>query len=595
MSCEHNTVSRCHQCCSPLIVQVPGLQGTGIVWENCSEAEKKDITDTILTPVKEQASIVESTSKEIKEWLAKTEQLFDDAQTVSGASCYEEFITVSSAIAANTAITIPNSHKYVVGKHHLKVGYNGYILSRGQGFNEIGTSGDFSTTFSLTFDAKATDQITVWVEALSKEVVDEAVYEQVELAKGYAEESSKAASTVSTVIPYLGDIQSVNSIAEQTRTVSDNISSVIKAGNLYNHAGDISALSEHINDLHKVGQDLLVTDELDLSYDLGLITDDVEPTGTVTGGILKSVADHLDDCIHPVGQNIDAVHALANNISTVSKAAILTGHIDDISALSAHVDDLHKVGQDLLVTEIEDFSYDLGSVSDKADTGTTVTGGILKKVADHIDDCIHPVSENIDKVQNVADNLSTVNRSAGLMDHVADIAALSSHLDDLHKVGQDLLVTDATDTSFDYGSVSDNVDPVSTVTGGILKEVADHIEDCIHPVSEHLAEIHNVQSNIEEIKATNLHLDEIHVVGQDLQGIESSSLDFGAVTEGVDSITTVTDGYIKKVAEHIDDCIHPVGENIEKIEVVASNLNPINSVSEMLAIDYEKIFNEGIS
>ena len=205
-----------------------------------SEAEKKDITDTILTPVKEQASIVESTSKEIKEWLAKTEQLFDDAQTVSGASCYEEFITVSSTIAANTAITIPNSHKYVVGKHHLKVGYNGYILSRGQGFNEIGTSGNYSTTFSLTFAAKAKDQITVWIEALSKEVVDEAAQKCVDQAKSYADSAgvsaTQAKNTYDTLLNKQNQIitsiitEGANQIVGVTNTGTAQVSKVTAEG-----------------------------------------------------------------------------------------------------------------------------------------------------------------------------------------------------------------------------------------------------------------------------------------------------------------------------------------------------------------------------
>lgn len=194
MSCEHNTVSRCHQCCSPIIVQVPGLQGTGIVWENCSDEEKKDITDTILTPVIDQAKIVEETSKEVKEWLAKVERLFDDSLTVSGSSCYEEFITVSADISAGTAITIPNSHRYVVGKHQLKISYNGYILSRGQGYNEIGNAEELSNTFSLTFTAKKGNQITIWIEALSKKVVDEAAQQCVDRAKSYADSASVSAA-----------------------------------------------------------------------------------------------------------------------------------------------------------------------------------------------------------------------------------------------------------------------------------------------------------------------------------------------------------------------------------------------------------------
>ena len=61
-----------------------------------------------------------------------------------------------------------------------------------------------------------------------------------------------------------------------------------------------------------------------------------------------------------------------------------------------------------------------------------------------------------------------------------------------------------------------------------------------------------------------------------------------------DQITTITDGYIKKVAEHIDDCIHPVATALPAITSVANDLEPIDKVSGMASIDYAEIFNNGL-
>jgi len=79
-----------------------------------------------------------------------------------------------------------------------------------------------------------------------------------------------------------------------------------------------------------------------------------------------------------------------------------------------------------------------------------------------------------------------------------------------------------------------------------------------------------------------------------LQGVNAASFDLGSVAENPDQITTVTDGYIKKVAEHIDDCVHPVGSHVEAIEIVAGSLEPIDNVSAIISTDYKSIFENGV-
>ncbi len=84
-------------------------------------------------------------------------------------------------------------------------------------------------------------------------------------------------------------------------------------------------------------------------------------------------------------------------------------------------------------------------------------------------------------------------------------------------------------------------------------------------------------THVNDVITISEHIDEVHTVGQDLQGVNADSLDLGSVADSIDQITTVTDGYIKKVAEHIDDCVHPVSLHLDAIETVAGEISSIAS------------------
>lgn len=89
--------------------------------------------------------------------------------------------------------------------------------------------------------------------------------------------------------------------------------------------------------------------------------------------------------------------------------------------------------------------------------------------------------------------------------------------------------------------------------------------------------------HLDDLQTNTLHIDEIHRVGSDLRGFETETLDLGSITDSeIDGETRVTEGYIKKVADHIDDCIHPVGDNIDKIKAVNASLADVNTVASDL-------------
>lgn len=99
----------------------------------------------------------------------------DNELILTGTACGERTWTLQADVAAGTAITIPDNLIYLVGRHHFRVSWNGLVLYPSENFNEIGDLDTRSKTFSLTFPAKKGDVIDVWVGALGKGDVADAI------------------------------------------------------------------------------------------------------------------------------------------------------------------------------------------------------------------------------------------------------------------------------------------------------------------------------------------------------------------------------------------------------------------------------------
>lgn len=103
-------------------------------------------------------------------------------------------------------------------------------------------------------------------------------------------------------------------------------------------------------------------------------------------------------------------------------------------------------------------------------------------------------------------------------------------------------------------------------------------------------EVDTLVPHLPDLQINRQHIDDIHRVGSDLRGFETETLDLGSITDtNIDGETKVEDGYIKKVADHIDDCIHPVGDNIEKVKAVNANLDDVKTVAEDLSSEPSNI------
>ena len=125
----------------------------------------------------------------------------DNTLIVNGTGCAEKFWTLSADTPAGTGIVIPSGIKYLVNRHHLRVSWNGLVLAIGQNFTEVGAEDTFSDTFRLTFDAKAGDELDIWIGALGKGDVSQAL--------ALAGEASAAVADLSRKVVYKESSQSL--------------------------------------------------------------------------------------------------------------------------------------------------------------------------------------------------------------------------------------------------------------------------------------------------------------------------------------------------------------------------------------------------
>ena len=99
----------------------------------------------------------------------------DNELIAAGLGCGEVTWTLTDAVASGSEVTIPGGIKYLAGRKHLRMAWNGVVLYRGQNFDEVGQDDAFSTTIKLLFDAQAGDELNAWVGALGKGEIADAV------------------------------------------------------------------------------------------------------------------------------------------------------------------------------------------------------------------------------------------------------------------------------------------------------------------------------------------------------------------------------------------------------------------------------------
>lgn len=128
--------------------------------------------------------VIAEIEAEGKSQVERVKAAADDQLVLESLGGAEVAWTLSAPVTAGTPITIPDGHTYVVGRHHLRISWNGVTLHIGTGFSEIGTQDAPSSTFTLSFDAGEGDELDAWIAPLGRKDATDAV-----IAAGAAQEA----------------------------------------------------------------------------------------------------------------------------------------------------------------------------------------------------------------------------------------------------------------------------------------------------------------------------------------------------------------------------------------------------------------------
>ena len=214
-----------HPCnCTSVVIKVPGIQGTGIIWETLTEEEKQAIAKECIEPIQEYVETSKNniqelrsetlgykdeallykqeaaeSNKQVKElshttiqditstgntWqntvitegntqIAYLKEVVELEEGLLGLTCYELTWEVSAAVPENSEITLPNPMYYIPLRNHLRVNWNGMDLQRDISFAEIGTKDTRSSTIKLLMPLEVGDVITAWTIPLGRGSTDE--------------------------------------------------------------------------------------------------------------------------------------------------------------------------------------------------------------------------------------------------------------------------------------------------------------------------------------------------------------------------------------------------------------------------------------
>lgn len=97
--------------------------------------------------------------------IQRVEDMADLVWVSKGVACAEQVWVFNQDVAKGTVISLPEPMYYIVGKNHIRLSYDGVILSR-TWFNEIGTVDSTSNLIQLLVDVKAGQEMSAWISPL---------------------------------------------------------------------------------------------------------------------------------------------------------------------------------------------------------------------------------------------------------------------------------------------------------------------------------------------------------------------------------------------------------------------------------------------
>ena len=97
--------------------------------------------------------------------IQRVEDMADLVWVSKGVACAEQVWVFHQDVAKGTVISLPEPMYYIVGKNHIRLSYDGVILSR-TWFNEVGTVDSTSNLIELLVDVKAGQEMSAWISPL---------------------------------------------------------------------------------------------------------------------------------------------------------------------------------------------------------------------------------------------------------------------------------------------------------------------------------------------------------------------------------------------------------------------------------------------
>lgn len=157
-----------------------------------SEAAAKEAVDEAEQglPAKIDAGIARVTTEGDTQ-IERIKAAADSELIQAGLACGEEAWTLEAAVEAGGEITFPKKLSYVVGRHHLRVSWNGLVLFPGKQFDEVGDADTASSKIKSLMPMSVGDELDVWVGALGTGNVDEAIITAAEARDAVADLSRR--------------------------------------------------------------------------------------------------------------------------------------------------------------------------------------------------------------------------------------------------------------------------------------------------------------------------------------------------------------------------------------------------------------------
>lgn len=133
--------------------------------------EAKDSADSALASKESAAESAESAKQDAQTAEAakqESQNTLTQVKAWAGIAGSEETWEVTEASTVDTVITLPNNMKYITGRKHLRMVWNGLVLVKDQNYSEIGDFDSLSSQVMIHMSLEQGDVLNAWTVPLGK-------------------------------------------------------------------------------------------------------------------------------------------------------------------------------------------------------------------------------------------------------------------------------------------------------------------------------------------------------------------------------------------------------------------------------------------